>query len=80
MKNKPAKPITVGELIELLKTVDPKMLVALSCDSEGNGFSPIPDQLFYSTGYIENRLGDVDYEDEAFGPNTVPAIILWPSN
>ena len=80
MKNEPLKPMTVGELVKLLKTLDQKSIVCLACDSEGNGFSPMPNQMFYSTGYAENCLGCVEYRDESFGPNTVPAIILWPSN
>ena len=80
MKKEPIKPMTVGELVKFLKTIDQKSIVCLACDSEGNGFSPMPNQMFYSAGYVENRLGTVEYSDESFGPDTVPAIILWPSN
>lgn len=81
MKNQPVKPITVQELINFLNTVKNKQtVVGVSIDSEGNGFSLIPNQLFYSPGYMENHLGYNDLEEEKINENLVPAIILWPSN
>lgn len=83
-KNK-IRPITAQELLDFLEKVNDKKrtVVGLAVDSEGNGFSLIPNDLFWSGGYVENELGTIDC-DEVYEEKTsvtqVPAIILWPSN
>lgn len=73
-------PMTVQKLIDFLQTVKNKQaVVALSCDSEGNGFSVMANNSFWSDGYIENRFGYADLDDEPF-ENSVPAIVLWGTN
>jgi len=52
--------MTVAELIEQLKAVDPERLVVLQKDSEGNGHSPLCD--FWPGTYI----ADSTYSGEAF--------------
>jgi len=50
--------LTVGELIEVLKTQPKDSYVALSTDSEGNSFSIIMDTRFIVTdAYMEDELG-----------------------
>ena len=74
------KPMTVQDLIDFLNTVKNKnAIVGVACDSEGNGFSAIPNQQFYSVGYLENKLGYAEFEEEPFD-GYVPVIILWGSN
>ena len=87
------KPITVKELIGVLNTLDQDTLVALSCDSEGNSFSLVPEDDFCSSGYLKNCLGqqDIYYDDEDISKSSFlqekieskelkRTIILWPSN
>lgn len=77
---KELKPMTVQELIAFLNTVKNKnSIVGIACDSEGNGFSAIPNSQFHSVGYLENKLGYAEFEEEPFD-GLVPAIILWGSN
>ena len=81
---KEIRPITVQELIRLLSTVKNKnTVVGIACDSEGNEYSLIPNDQCWSGGYVENRLGSIDYDEvyeEKTSKTQVPVIILWPSN
>ncbi len=60
------KGLTVEQLINALEKEDPKALVAVSADSEGNSFSLISNSEFISNGvYIKNELGgQEDYFEE----------------
>ncbi len=65
--------MTVSKLIKLLSKADPKALVVLSSDSEGNSFSPLGDvsiDLHYRDGEIVDPE-DVEDTDER-------AVLLWP--
>lgn len=74
------KPITAGELIATLKTVEnKKALVGISVDSEGNGYSLIPSEQFLMEGYVKPELGLVDIEGDA-GENLKQVVILFGSN
>lgn len=74
------KPITVAELIATLKTIEnKKALVGISVDSEGNGYSLIPNQQFLMEGYVSPELGLVDIEGDA-GGSLKQAVILFGSN
>ena len=75
-----ARPITVEELISFLKTVkNPKTtIVGVSCDEEGNGFSAVPNDMFWCEGFLDPCLGYNELKTEQ-EEGTVPAIILWPS-
>ncbi len=70
---------TVRQLIEELKGFDPDAVVVLSCDAEGNGYSPL-----YAMGECRYRPdmpwhGEVDHPDEPFeDADSVPAVGLWP--
>lgn len=74
------KPITVGELIATLKTIEnKKALVGISVDSEGNGYSLIPSEQFLMEGYVKPKLGLVDIEGDA-GGSLKQVVILFGSN
>lgn len=79
----------VGELIELLQTMDAERVVIMSADSEGNRYSPLSEM--YNGGYIATN----DYSGEAMGTSELTkelevqgyneghiqrAIILYPKN
>jgi hypothetical protein len=74
------KPITVQELIDFLNTVKNKNAIVGITNSEGKGFSAIPNDQFWSKGYMENHLGHNELEYEPFDENFAPAIVLWGSN
>jgi len=75
------KTMTVGELIKLLKGYDEDVLVALSTDEEGNGYSVMGNEMCVESCYMENNLGYADEiyfsEDEIEGLHK--AIVLYPS-
>ena len=80
MEKKKIAPMTVQELIDFLNTVEnKKAVVGLACDSEGNGFTLMPNDQFWLPGYMENRFGYADFNDEPF-EGAVPAIVLWGTN
>lgn len=80
MSKKELRAITVQELIRFLNTVENKnAIVAVACDSEGNGFSPMPNDMFWDSGYIETGLGYSDFDNEPF-EGAVPAVVLFGSN
>lgn len=66
--------VTVGDLIAALKSVDPKTIVIMSRDTEGNGHSPFSG---YSEGkfLVTGRRGEYSEEDNAPG---VACVCLWP--
>ena len=83
------KAITVKELIDALKTLHPKALVAISSDSEGNSFSYIPNERYYLNDiYMSTELEAHDsYYDanEILTKKDIPGktaecIILFPAN
>ena len=71
--------ITVKELIEALNGQDPNAQVALANDSEGNGFSLMPDEQFLSIGFMTEELGYNEFEEEK-KKGTKPTVALWGSN
>ena len=74
------KPITVAELIAALRTIENKSsLVGIAVDSEGNGYSLIPNEQFLMEGYTKEKLGLVDIEGDP-GGTLKPAVILFGSN
>ena len=72
--------VTVKKLISILEKLDPKAVVILSADPEGNGFSPA------SKDYSIGMYGDWEFmtdsdiaEDPSLKPaRAKPAIVLWP--
>lgn len=81
--------VTVGELKARLATLDDALLVVMSKDGEGNGFSPLADvdpceYLPEETwcGGVKFPGGDVppDLEDWDPATNVVNSICLWPTN
>lgn len=78
--------MTVSELLEGLKGVDPNTLVVLSRDEEGNGFSELADinpDYYYKDGDIgypklTDELRDEGYSEEDVMHGGKPAIVLWP--
>ena len=53
--------MNVQQLIETLQELDPTLEVILSTDPEGNGFSPLHDEI--SEGHYNSRLTEF-YTDE----------------
>jgi hypothetical protein len=84
-KNKVVKPIqdgmTVRELIQLLQAENPDLKVAVSQDSEGNGFHllgniALSDEPMRQTRENVYRATDLVYvEDGEKGEN---CLIIWP--
>lgn len=85
--------MTVKKLIKELKEFDPKAVIVLSKDGEGNGFSPMPDDSFHSTGtyYPETTWSgefkdDSWKEEEDYDPEDYEdrkgqrCVVLWPTN
>ena len=80
--------MTVNELIELLQTFDPRALVIMQRDPEGNGYSPLSgaedngawDHEEGEYGYAELTL---DLEEQGFSQEDCiqgqPAVVLYPS-
>ena len=74
------KPITVAELIAALRTIENKSsLVGIAVDSEGNGYSLIPNEQFLMEGYTIPKLGLVDIEGDP-GGDLKQVVILFGSN
>jgi hypothetical protein len=81
----------VKDLIEILNQLDPKSIVVLSHDPEGNTFSALED---YTEGYYDTVSEDFWSEEEFFDddsdddldddseyyskPHGLPAIVFWP--
>ena len=83
--------MTVRQLIEKLGEFDKDAIVVLSSDGEGNSFSPMPDDGFYSIGEENSWSGSFRSEDEEedeeeeedeyeFPTKGVSCIVLWPTN
>ena len=80
----------VSELIELLKKYDQDSEVIMSCDEEGNGFSPlsdisnqiyVPDSTYSGDIYQTELDDDIEEEEDIYdGDDGVKAIVLWPTN
>ena len=74
--------------MDLLKQYDPDMLVVLSKDAEGNGFSELDDySTIYNYNTEEHEIGirtlteDLSlsgYTEEDVMEDGEPCIILWP--
>lgn len=80
----------VGDLLNELKDLDPTVLVVMSRDEEGNGYSPlsgIESALYVAestwSGYLTD---DICYDDDDEeipcddDDDAVPAIVLYPVN
>lgn len=72
--------MTVKRLIECLQALGtPERLVVLAKDSEGNGFSPLPEQHSISIGgyqALDRACGELVEEGDSTG---TPCIVLWPT-
>lgn len=85
--------MNVGELIEHLKGYDLATLIVMSKDGEGNSFSPLanPGDGAYTadttwSGEVQllkltDELRAEGYaEEDVGGPESVPCVVLWPTN
>lgn len=84
--------MNVEELIVLLQKEDPKNLVVMAKDSEGNSYSPLSDhwvggyraETTYSgeVGYLEltPELKEAGYEEDDIVDDGVKAVIFCPTN
>jgi len=72
--------MTIRELIEKLKTLDPDIPVIMSSDSEGNAHSKITDAD--ASHYVPASFGCVDLihpDDLSDYPEAEPCVCLWPT-
>jgi len=84
--------MTVAELIEALKGLDPGREVVMSSDGEGNNHSPLDG--FSTCGYLADttwsgetgieeltpELRAQGYSEDDMLEGAVPAVCLWPTN
>lgn len=83
--------MTVEELIEVLRDLDPTAVVVLSSDAEGNayrllenvdeGFYDKNDLVYYSEDEFFGADEDVDDDyvmDDDSIPHGIPCVALWP--
>jgi hypothetical protein len=80
------KPITVAELIKALRQMEPDLIVVLSRDPEGNGFSVLRTAALdvYKDGQLgieelTPALRKLGYTDEDVLKGGQKAVVLWPS-
>ena len=76
----------VKELIKILQEQDPNRICVLSCDAEGNYFSPLSDVSTYLYDKNEHSIGleeltkelrEEGYSEEDLGEGK-PALVFWP--
>lgn len=75
--------VRVGVLRSALDGLPDDMLVVLSKDGEGNGFSPLAEvEHEPTTGYIAESTwaGEVPHPDDYEDGDGVPCVVLWPTN
>lgn len=70
--------MTVAKLIKLLSKEDPKALVVLSSDSEGNSFSPATDVSSEPLLYHDGEISDPDELNSEDREKGEPCIIISP--
>ena len=70
----------VRELIEMLEKLDDDVMVVMSRDSEGNGFSPIADvDASHYTAFNTHSGECLHPDDVADYPDAEPCVCLWPT-
>lgn len=77
-----AGPLTAGILRSLLADLPDDTLVVLSKDAEGNGFSPLDGygiDRYVAESTYSGYLVDVETEPDPL-PDSVPCLVLWPTN
>lgn len=80
------KPLTVGELREILAPLDADTIIVLSSDPEGNSYSPAynaDDQRNYADGEVGFRVLTPEIKADGYDhhdllPDGVPAVVIWP--
>ncbi len=71
--------MTVRELIEKLKSLDPDTAVILSSDSEGNSHSPLADvDPSHYVAESTNSGTCLHPDDLPDYPDAEPCVCLWP--
>lgn len=76
----------IKDLIEQLQKLDPELLVVLSKDEEGNGYSELayiePNSRFsegeVSPNILTEELDEEGWSEEDFLDDGIPCVILWP--
>lgn len=74
--------MTVGELIEILLELNPKLPIFVSRDEEGNGFNPLTNVgTYFGTGeesdgviYNEDEFDLSEYEEDEYQR----IVVIWP--
>ena len=85
--------MTVKKMKEALDEFEDNAVLILSSDGEGNSFSPIPDDCFYSTGvYYPESTWSGSFKDDAWKEGEdydaedyedrkgKKCVVLWPTN
>ncbi len=74
--------LTVKELKEFLSSKDDDLLIVLSKDGEGNEFSPVPNDSFWTIGaYVPDCTWAGEfYCGEDLDGREPNALVLWPTN
>lgn len=85
--------VTVGELRDLLNGLDPNLVIVMSKDGEGNGFSPLAEayEAWYEADNTwSGNIIDADYlavEEDATVDEiqerlhgATECVVLWPVN
>ena len=88
--------LTVAELIELLQDQDPDAHVIVSCDSEGNSYSPVTSNIgegvyeptgiyagdLYPGRKLTPELEELGYSEEDCydEPDGIDVIVIYPTN
>jgi len=77
--------MNVRELMEALSELPPDMLVVVSRDAEGNGFTPVHDieTAMYSKGEIGYSELTPELEEQGYCEDDImadgePSVVLWP--
>ena len=78
--------MNVGELIEQLKDYNPKRLVVMSRDPEGNGYGPLA--AIATAAFANREIGEEKlteemikrgYTEEDVMEDGEPALVFWPA-
>lgn len=84
--------MTVKELIEQLKQCDPKAIVVMSSDGEGNSFSPLADvddsHVYQADSTWSGEIGFKELTEELKEDGYTeedlldgePCVVVWPTN
>lgn len=91
-QNDTAHMMTVSQLIDELQKMDPNRFVVMSCDGEGNSYSPLyatydamysPENTWSGSVGLEKLTEEnikLGYSDEDVIEDGIPVVVLVPTN